>query len=159
MELIGFKKMNYIEIYLPARYKCKMLKIFDGLSDRDKLCKSKFWDEYPEFKEKQGYFLDGFEKLTKGYSIYKVDGRFYNEEKKQFDDERSCVVRMLFANEDKKNNTIKDSTKQQEVDLLSIVYNFVTYFIVAELAFKFPKEKEIWFTHGTETKLNKWINR
>lgn len=97
----------FVEIYLPDKPEFQE-KLFDTLNDgfdieivkvhlkkRKDEIKAFLQDHYiSKFTHEE---IDKMSRVFKGYSIYKVDGTFYNEENKGVDKELTQVIRIMFV--------------------------------------------------------------
>ncbi len=99
-----------VEIHLPkkAAYQKKLYKtLTEGFtintknyfSGRHKAEIREFLRNYDYVADNYDGFIDPSQKVFYGYSMYEVDGVFYNSKQKKIDEERTQIIRLIFKPE------------------------------------------------------------
>ena len=148
------------EIFMPRRHKHVLKFVLDSLFTRTKFAQIPEVIEIMlrhggESKDKQdqilGELFSACQRAISGYSMYKVQGRFFSTKQNKIVDESSIVARLIVADLDCSvlggGNATVFNTAQKMIENL----------VVKRLAEEAPEEEEIWFVKYDHARLQRYI--
>lgn len=155
-DLSDWESASVFEVMLPKRleYYEKLKHVLEALFEPEMLIESVTNNQDADtlwlrrLCEQEGWTTEQFrswiQSLTavfRGYSIYEVDGRFYDRAKREAFDERVLIIRFIIHN--------TQVNEGMPSSVLAKAKEAVSALVLARFAEELGKEKEVWATWGS----------